>query len=88
MLDNNPVKKWMIRRITLPTWVLVLILLFVPVVYFSLYQLRLESKRIENFCKETQEELEAEFEEKQRLYNVTRDACDRKADICTEAACG
>lgn len=88
MLDNNPVKKWMIRRVTLPIWVLALILLFIPVVYYSLYQLKLESKRIENFCKQTQEEIETECKEARRLCEVTTDACNRKADICTEAACG
>jgi hypothetical protein len=88
MLDNNPVKKWITRKALLPIWVVVINLLFVPGFYFSLYQLRLESQRIEDLCKETKEELGTEIKETQRLYKVTEDACNRKADICAGAACG
>lgn len=89
MLDRYPVEeRWFKRRVTLPIWYLVIAGLLVLAMYGSLLWAKLLLQEAEDFREKDKKELMIELEEAQRLYEITKDACKRQAEICAGAACG
>lgn len=88
LLKKPPTSGWLRREVKLPMWMIVSIAILVMVMYGSLLGLRLEYQKLRDNTQQEIKLLETEYQDAQRLYKITKDACERQAEICAGAACG